>query len=236
MSEQKSEFVISTSVRAILSTAPFTGGLASMWADWDSRRRQLRVDAILKDMQARLIELEDRFNPDALRDSELHLLEIGLEYASREHREWKRAFFANLLASNWIELDQSFEDREHSLRALDEITPLELSILKYLDKPDSDSEISPTNLAELLRPSEADDSWRSSYFLPAMTRLAIDFGFIQRKGTKEGRLMVGLNPDGLAFHCVLSLHGRGKRFLNCISDDSDSQRWSPDIEDLTNIG
>ena len=215
MSESKSKLVISSSVRAVLSSAPFTGGLASMWADWDSQRRQERVDEILKKMQLRLIKLESQFNPNQLTDSELHLLEIGLEYASREHREWKRKLFADLLAVCWIEVDKSFEDREHFLRALDAITPLELAILYELEK--ANANFDPKKLAELLRPSNADDLWRSAYFLPAMTRLATDFGFIRR--TKEdgnGKLMFGLNPDGLAFHCVLSLQERGKDFLNYI--------------------
>lgn len=219
MPESKSKFVISASVRAILSSAPFTGGLASMWADWDNQRRQGRVDEILKQIQNRLIELESQFNPNQLRDSELHILEIGLEYASREHREWKRKLFANLLAASWIDLDQSFEDREHFLRALDEITPLELTLLSELEK--TDASIDPKKLAEQLKPSDSDDAWRSSYFLPAMTRLATDFGFIRRSKTGSGSLMAGVNPDGLAFHCVLSLQQRGKTFLNYIRGSSD---------------
>jgi hypothetical protein len=212
--------LLSSVVRAGLSTAPFAGGIASVWSDWDSSRRFARIDRAVRELALALDRMGSRFDPTRLGEAEMQLLEQILERISREHREWKRAHFVNLLASDWVHVETPFEEREHFGRALESFDHIHLRIMSHLDER-ARQDLDPIDVNDLYRSIAADaagEEFKFGIFMPAMNMLAGDFGFVRRRAPKDtGVLMRGVNPDGLTFHCLCLLLPQGQRFMRFLN-------------------
>jgi hypothetical protein len=195
-------------VRAGLNTAPFTGGLASLWSDWDTSRRFRRVEDAIADL-GRLLSSNSTFDPSKLSDAEMHLLEDTLNRVSREHREEKRRRLVNLLASAWTETSRPFDERILFNRAADEFEEVHLRVLAKLYAA------CPNNLHmnDLLQQTFGivDEYFKFGPFLGAVNALAAQYGFVRRKSVDSG-LLVGVNPDGLALHAACIITPLGQRF------------------------
>src|SRR6266850_5095423 len=97
----KTKAVVSSICKSLLNTAPFTGGIASLWSDWESDRRFARVEHFINQLANELQRHSPRFKSEELTDAEMQLFEATLQRVSVEHREGKRCRFARLLASGW---------------------------------------------------------------------------------------------------------------------------------------
>ena len=212
-------------VRAGLNTAPFTGGIASLWSDWDTSRRFQRVERAIADLIAELDSLREKFDPQQLGEAEMQLLEIGLERISREHREGKRKLFVQLLATSWVETTIRFDERRRFIDALDAFDETHLGILRFL-RARGEAGLEPIAVTQLLTEafaSRSDEEFKFSIFMPAMNQLAAEYGFVRRRRDEKtgGVLMRGINSDGLTFHAVCLLSALGKRFIDFVDRSGD---------------
>jgi hypothetical protein len=205
--------VFGSIVRAGLSIAPGTGGIASLWGDWDISRRFARVEGWIEDVASTLEARRDMFDPSRLSDAEMQLLEHTLNCVSREHRDWKRKQFANLAASNWIHTERPYEERELFIRALDDFDLIHLKILHTLESRQALEPISATTLYEEVFAGNVSDENKFGVFMPAMNSLAAEYGLVRRRGQRDGKIMMNINPDGLTFHCLCLLSPAGERFV-----------------------
>src|SRR4051812_24589218 len=124
------------------------------------------------------------FDSQRLGDAEMHLLEDVLERVSREHREWKRRCFVELLASNWVNTSLPFEERHLFDHALDSFDRIHIRILRALATQNR-KHAEPIHVNELYREVLAgslEEETKFGVFMPAMTMLATEFGFIRRRG------------------------------------------------------
>lgn len=207
-------------IRAVLNSAPFTGGVASLWSDWDSSRRFARVEKTMQDLASRLEAIKPAFDPNRLGEAEMQLLEDVLERVSREHREWKRRCFVELLAANWVNTSLPFEERHLFDRALDRFEEIHIRILRLLARRAQDN-LEPIHANELYRKvlgGSTDEEVKFGVFMPAMTMLSSEFGFIRRRGEDSGSKMFNVNPDGLAFHTKCLILPRGQSFISSLGD------------------
>jgi hypothetical protein len=224
--------VIGSVVRAGLNTAPFAGGIASLWSDWDTSRRFKRVESAIRELGETLSSIGNRFDPSRLGEAEMQLLEQTMGRLSREHREWKRSYFVKLLASSWTNVDRSFEERALFERALDDIDHVHLKILQFL-KREADQNAEPIRINDLydkLFPS-AEADFKFGVFMPAMNMLAAQFGFIRRKALGDGKLMRNINPDGLTFMAAATLVPLGRRFIDSLDLKAPHGSGAPDTSD-----
>jgi hypothetical protein len=210
--------IISSIVRAGLSSAPFTGGVASLWSDWESNCRLKRIELAIGQLGENLSRIKS-FDPSQLGDAEMQLLEDALQRIAREHRQGKRATFVQILASNWINSNASFDERLLFQRAFDEFDPVHIQILQTLQnehKHGKETVVS-TDLCNLMFGENADEQAKFGVYVPALNKLAAEYGFVRRRATNDGRIMVGIEPEGLVFHLNCRLLPLGYRFLESIS-------------------
>jgi hypothetical protein len=210
--------VIGSIVRAGLNSAPFTGGIASLWSDWDTSRRFARVEAAIRQLMTILDGLQDRLAQATVGEPEMQLLEDAINRIAREHREHKRMQFVNVIASNLIYTSRSFDERSLFIRALDRLDELHFRILKLLRQRHNDG-LEPIHANELYREifgDRPDEESKYGLFVPAMVTLAMEFGFVRRRSASEGKLMTSVNPDGLQLTTVCSIFPIGVRFLDSI--------------------
>jgi hypothetical protein len=204
-------------VRASLSTAPFTGGLASLWADWDTSRRFVRVEETIRELGIHLSRVKS-FESTNFGDAEMHLLEDTLQRVSREHREEKRAQFAQLLASNWVNHDRAFDERLLFQRALDEFDAIHIQILRALSRAHAEGKetVTANDLCSIIFGENPSEEFKFGVFVPALNKVAAEMGFVRRRGQNDGRILIGINPDGLVFHVDCLLMSQGQRFLDSV--------------------
>lgn len=169
---------------------------------------------MVRDLRERIARSET-FNPSQLGDPEMQLLEDALDRVAREHRKEKREMFARLLAANWTHVESSFDERLLFQRALDEFEELHLKLLRILRNANQEGQdhVHSHTLFERLFGDDADDENKFGVFVPALNKLASEYGFVRRRGERDGKLMVGINPEGLVFHLECLLLPLGTRFL-----------------------
>jgi len=219
--ESQSESMVLSSIgpliRAALSSTPFAGGVAALWCEWDTSRRFKRVESTVKELGDELSRSKT-FDPSKLGEAEMQLLEDGLERAAREHREAKRSMFARLLATNWVRTETPFDERLLFHRALDEFDEVHLMLLHILRDAHQKGEelVQSKDLCARAFGSDADDQAKFGIFVPALNKLAAEYGFVRRKADSDGRLMLGINPDGLVFHVNCLLAPLGRRFIESL--------------------
>jgi len=208
---------IAVLLRAGLSSLPFGGGVAALWSEWDTSRRFDRVESTIRQIAAALSHAKG-FDPRKLSDAEMQLLEDALQSASREHREDKRSLFALLLAANWSRTDAPFDERLLFQRALDEFEPVHLQLLKLLSEAHEKGEetVPSRDVCNRAFGADASDEIQFSIFVPALNKLAAEYGFVRRRGAGHGNLF-NVNPDGLVFHVLCSLSPLGRRFVDSLS-------------------
>jgi hypothetical protein len=214
--------VISAVVRAGLNAVPVAGGaLASLWSDWDSYRRNQRVDEMLKELVKRLSQIKE-FDPNKIGPAEMQLLEDMLQRAGREHREEKRKMFAALLASNWVNTKSPFEERQLFQRALDDFNDVEIALLKSLEDAEGEGSQGATGL-ELCKKicgGLEDEATKFGVFLPALTKVAAVFGFVRREGIRPIGIWAGdIDPDNAVLRGKCVLLPLGQRFLASIRNE-----------------
>jgi hypothetical protein len=208
--------VFGSIVRAGLSTAPFTGGVATLWSEWSTHRRFVRVEDAIRKLGEELVNCET-FDPTKLGEPEMQLLEDVLERIAKEHREVKQARFAKLLASNWVNTHRSFEERLLFQRAFDEFDDVHLRLLQILNAEHKTGVITvPAGaLCKSIFGEAADEETNYGVFVPALNKLAAEYGFVRRRAQSSG-LMTNINPDGLVFHTDCLLLPIGRRFIESI--------------------
>ena len=216
--------LIGSLVRAGLNTAPFAGGIASLWSDWDTSRRFGRVELAIRNLGEQLSHVK-AFDPSRLGDPEMQLLEDVLQRVAREHREVKREMFVRLLAANWVHVELPFDERLLFQRALDEFDQVHLQLMGALgDAHRHGRELVPSEeLCRLVFGEAADEQTRYGVFVPALNKLAAEYGFVRRRGMGHGKLMSGINPDGLVFHVNCLLGPLGRRFLESLHGGIDRE-------------
>jgi hypothetical protein len=210
---------ISSAIRAGLSSAPFTGGVAALWSEWDTSRRFARVEEALAQLTRRLMEYGSAFSPNRLGDAEMQLLEDGLARISREHRDWKRRCFVELLASNWVNTAAPFDERALFHRALDVFDKIHIRILRILADRNQRA-LEPIHVNDLYNEAlggSVTEEVKYGIFLPAMTMLATEYGFMRRRGISTGEYLRDANSDDLTFHAKCLLLPRGKSYIESLS-------------------
>ena len=107
--------------------------------------------------------------------------------------------------------------------ALDSFDDVHLGVLRPLRfRQESGLESIPvTELLTEVFPHGTDDDFKFSVFMPAMNRLAAEYGFVRRRAEKTGgRIMLGINPDGLSFHALCVLSPLGIRFVQFLDGEA----------------
>jgi hypothetical protein len=208
-------------VRPLLAGVPTYGSsLATAWAEWDTSRRFARVEATVQHLAFRLTALTDKFDPAAIGDEELQLLEEVLRRVQIEHRELKRQRFAQLLVGTWTsQRHRPFEERMRHIRALEEFSDLHIGILQFLAKQ-AETGVTPKYVAigEVMEmPPEQQDA----ELVPALDRLASGYGFIKRAwdmSTGKGVPLIttNLSVEGIARKCEHTITDAGRRFLDAL--------------------
>ncbi len=126
--------------------------------------------------------------------------------------------FAQLLASKRVNTGSSFDERLLFQRAFDEFDAVHIQILQALAACHARGwETLPADrLCNEVCGEEPDDQTKFGVFVPAFNKVAAEYGFVRRRGTNSGDIMLGINPDGLVFHVVCLLLPVGKRFLDSL--------------------
>lgn len=121
-------------VRIGLAGIPYVGGaMAQAYSEWDSSRRNKRIQDFMNTVNEKLKQLNRFPNPTDMTDADWQILEEILRIVQIEHVENKRKFFANLLVNCWSNLhskdllyDQMF------ITALNDFSQYHIAILSRL--------------------------------------------------------------------------------------------------------
>ena len=208
--------------RAALNTAPFTGGVASLWSDVISHQRQKRVEAAIDELRERLLAAADRFDPARVGEAEFELLADGMSRLAREHREQKRQRFVRLIESSWCHTEVPFEHRALFNKALDEFEDFHIQVLKVLRSGHTNGEQPmPFNaLAENLFGTMTDEQ-RSTLLYPALSVLCpTGFAFVSRKGLESKGLMLRgpFSPEWPITAAGYWINPLGQKFLEFLRE------------------
>jgi hypothetical protein len=167
-------------VRAALNTAPFTGGIASLWSDLLMDRQMKRVQSAIQEMAEQLLRLKT-FDPSRIGEAEMHLLDDALQRVAREHREEKRKMFARLLAVNWVNVTTPFDERLYFQQALDDFNQIHLRLLHLLrlEHKSGREAVPSADLCSLAFGTGLDEETKFGVFVPALNKIAAQYGLVR---------------------------------------------------------
>jgi hypothetical protein len=231
----ESASILGSLARAGLNTTPFTGGIASLWSDWDSSRRFKRVEQCLEEMKVTI----KRISPTPLsniNEAEFHLLEAVIDRVQVEHREQRRLEFGRLLASSMVHTDMPFDQRMRFVRALEEFDPIHMKVLSIcrVQCLSNSAGIEFGDLSKAVYTRQATEEEMDGELLPALDLLVVRFGFLSRRPPDIGGFVSvrGFSPEKIAARCSYAIRLIGTKFLEFIGPHEISD---PDFESENRI-
>lgn len=128
--------VILNIFKAILSTAPFGGGIASLMTDYIPSSRFKRLEDFATKTAEDLREHAEEVDADYLKtDDFAFMFEKCFRGAAENHQREKLDAFRGILVNSAIRKDLSEEEKEYFLNMVNTLTALHIRILKFMANP-----------------------------------------------------------------------------------------------------
>lgn len=210
---------IVSAIKAILSTVPFGGGLASLMSDYIPSSKHDRIIGFTKQIAADFERLKDKIDEVKLQTDEFaYILEGCYKGVAENYQEIKLNAFRGILINSATGNDPTTDEKEYFLGLVSSLSVLHIRILLFMSKPKKYLEY--YNISETLYGGFTD------MFLVAMPKINIEvikaaFGDLYRNGF--------LNTDKTIFGTMTSGQGLsllenrvtelGKRFIDFCSID-----------------
>ena len=122
--------------KAVLATAPFTGGITSLISDYIPTARQRRIEDFAEQVANDLKRLESKVNQEYLRtDDFAFMLEKCFRGAAEHPQEEKLKAFRAILVNSAVRNDVAEEEKEYFLNLVNSLSVLHIRILRFLAAP-----------------------------------------------------------------------------------------------------
>jgi hypothetical protein len=123
-------------IKAGLSTAPFTGGIASLMTDYIPSRKQKRLEEFTQRLAADLARLQDRINEETiLTDEFAFLFEQSFRGAAENYQAEKLEAFRGILVNAAIGSNLASDEQEYFLGLVSTLSVLHIRILSFMAAP-----------------------------------------------------------------------------------------------------
>lgn len=125
---------ISSLIKGTLATLPYTGGIASIFNDWQNHVQFKAIQDTLSKHLNQLKTLETRIDHSFCTSKEYGAIILQtLAKAKDEIKEEKRTLFATFLTSCCIPINSSCNDKRMYLDIIDRLEPIHICIMDVLD-------------------------------------------------------------------------------------------------------
>lgn len=122
--------------KAVLSTVPFTGGIASLITDYIPSSRLVRLEEFAQRVAEDLKSVADKVDETYLRTDEFaHIFEQSFKGAAEHYQREKLEAFRGILVNAAVRHDVSQEEKEHFLVMANNLSVLQLRILRFMEEP-----------------------------------------------------------------------------------------------------
>lgn len=122
--------------KAVLSTAPFTGGIASLITDYIPSSRFRRLEDFAQRVAEDLKSVADKVDQGYLATDEFaHIFERSFKGAAEHYQREKLEAFRGILVNAAIRNDVAQEEKEHFLVLANNLSVLQLRILMFMAEP-----------------------------------------------------------------------------------------------------
>jgi len=123
--------------KAILATFPFTGGIASLITDYIPNNKQKRLIEFTKQVAEDFQKIKDKINEGALlNESYAYIFETSFRKAAENYQKIKLEAFRAIIINSAIISDLKDSEKEYFLNLANNLTPLHITILKFLSNPE----------------------------------------------------------------------------------------------------
>jgi len=124
-------------IKAILASAPFTGGLSSLITDYIPNSKQKRLEEFAKQVAEDLLKVKDKIdNKVILNDNFAFIFESSFRKASENYQKVKLDAFRGIIINSAIKEDMNDEEKEYFLNLANNLTVLHILILKFMATPE----------------------------------------------------------------------------------------------------
>jgi hypothetical protein len=155
-------------IKAGLSTAPFTGGIASLMTDYIPAARVRRLEQFAEAVANDLRRLQDKVKSDYLvTDDFAFMFERTFRAVAENPQREKLEAFRGILVNSAIRKDLSEEEKEYFLNLAMNLSTLHIRIVKFMAKPDE-------YLAEAGIPKESIQGGFGHFFPIALPGIQLD--------------------------------------------------------------
>jgi HAMP domain-containing protein len=208
-----------------VNLVPVAGGAFSAalteFGNFRTDRRLSRIEEMARELSLKLKSTTPNFDPSQVTEEGVRLWDEVCIRAEREHRERRRKEFGRLLASCWAAGDASFDEQMAFIKAVGELTELQIGALKYLETQ-REAWVKFDDLLAAVRGTEVTEDWRRAVFLPAITELAVIYGFVCRHRNPDiakGTAILGpIDIDYLACGMGHQISPLGVKFLSYLRE------------------
>ncbi len=133
VSESPAAETILNIFKAALSTAPFTGGIASLITDYIPSSRFRRLEEFAQRVADDLKAVSDKVNQEYLRTDEFaHIFERSFKGAAEHYQLEKLRAFRGILVNSALRQDVAQEEKEHFLVLANSLSVVQLRILMFM--------------------------------------------------------------------------------------------------------
>lgn len=122
--------------KAVLSTAPFTGGIASLITDYIPASRFRRLEEFAQRVAEDLKSVAGKVDEEYLRTDEFaHIFEQSFKGAAEHYQREKLEAFRGILVNAAVRKDVTQEEKEHFLALTNNLSVVQLRILMFMAEP-----------------------------------------------------------------------------------------------------
>mgnify|MGYP001609366208 CR=1 FL=1 len=124
-------------IKAILASAPFTGGLSSLITDYIPNSKQKRLEEFAKQVAEDLLKVKDKIDNEAiLNENFAFIFESSFRKASENYQKVKLDAFRGIIINSAIKKDMNDEEKEYFLNFANNLTVMHILILKFMATPE----------------------------------------------------------------------------------------------------
>ena len=122
--------------KAVLSTTPFCGGLASLISDYIPSSKSKRITEYTRQIATDLKRLEDKVDVQTLQTDEFaHILESCYRGVAENYQKIKIELFRGILINSAIGHDIIADEKEYFLGLVSSFSVLHIRILLFMSSP-----------------------------------------------------------------------------------------------------
>ena len=127
---------IVNAIKAILSTVPFGGGLASLMSDYIPSSKHSRIIDFTKQIASDFQRLEDKIDEVKIKTDEFaYILESCYKGVADNYQKIKINSFRGVLLNSAMENDLTADEKEYFLGLVSSLSVLHIRILLFMSKP-----------------------------------------------------------------------------------------------------